>query len=129
MLYMMERLPTRASTPSITGQAFHYRNLVRCIFLPRTMPSLFYNLPITLLLIGNAQNFKTLPPIEISDIWPKHLHLLLPFYLLYFILIALLSLHLSLKLNSSIRPYIVNKSTLDDSGIVPFSLLSCYFIH
>ena len=37
----------------------HYLNLVDFIFVPRTVPSLFYNLPNTLSLIENAKNFQT----------------------------------------------------------------------
>ena len=48
-----------------------YLSLIRFIFLPRIMPSLFYNLPNTPSLIESVKTFKLQLPLKISGIWLK----------------------------------------------------------
>ena len=91
------------------------------------MSSQFYNLSNTLSLInGNAQNFQTLTPLEISSIWPKTcpITLLFPLSLLDSILMTVLPSHLSLKLNSSLRPLLITLPWMILSVFLPLPLPS-----
>ena len=94
------------------------------------MQSLFYNLPSNTPLLENVKHFQTPTLLEISGIWPKTsaITLLLPLFLFYFILMALLPSHLSLRLNISLKLLLITSSWMILSLFFPSPPPSDYFM-